>query len=77
MKKAVLILCLGAMSLFSISSCAKKFQLGIVDECNYDEKNHIYHIKLICPKNHKDYGIHSRTFRHKGDSIYFKKPKSH
>jgi len=57
-----------------LTKCTSKMQLGIVKECTYDNKNHIYHIKLNCVKNHKEYGIHSRNFRHVGDSLYFKKP---
>lgn len=57
-----------------LTRCTPKLSLGIVKECTYDDKNHIYRIKLNCIKNHKEYGIYSRSLRHSGDSIYFKLP---
>ena len=57
-----------------ILNCSSKLQLGIVKECSYSAVNHIYSIKVYCPKKHKEYGLHSRTLRHIGDSLYFKLP---
>ena len=57
-----------------LMNCVEKLQLGIVKDCKYSETNHIYSIKVYCPKKHKEYGLHSRTLRHIGDSLYFKLP---